>query len=205
MAGGSAAWLSLPDAEVTYDPAFLSPDQATRLFEELRATTAWRQERIRIHGRVVDVPRLTAWHGDEGAEYVYSGLVNRPAPWTAALLEVKRAAEEASGAELNCVLANWYRTGRDSVSWHSDDEPELGECPVIASVSLGGTRTFQMKHKARPQLRASLALTHGSLLVMRGPTQHHWLHQVPKTRREVAERINLTYRLIRLRANRGGG
>ena len=103
-----------------------------------------------------------------------------PLPWTPALLEVKRAVEPPSGVAFNSVLLNRYRTGKDSVSWHADDEPEFGERPVIASVSFGGTRTFQLKHKKRKELKASVELTHGSLLIMRGGTQANWLHQDPE-------------------------
>jgi alkylated DNA repair dioxygenase AlkB len=188
--------LDLPDAEVILDPAFFSGSEADRLLRELRDTTAWRQETIKFYGKTIDVPRLTAWYGDEGTGYVYSGIKNVPLPWTPALLEVKRAVEPPSGVVFNSVLVNRYRTGRDSVSWHSDDEPEFGEQPVIASVSFGGTRTFQLKHKKRQELKASVELTHGSLLIMRGGSQANWLHRIPKTAKPVEERLNLTFRAI---------
>ena len=140
--------------------------------------------------------RLTAWYGDEGAAYTYSGLKNTPVPWTGPILEVKRAVEPHCGVTFNSVLLNRYRSGQDSVSWHADDEPEFGKDPVIASVSFGETRAFQLKHKKRKELRASVELTHGSLLLMRGGTQENWLHQVPKTRRPVRERLNLTFRVV---------
>jgi alkylated DNA repair dioxygenase AlkB len=188
--------LDLPDAEVFFYPHFFRAPEADRLLVELRDTTVWRQETIRLYGKKIDMPRLTAWYGDEGATYVYSGIKNVPMPWTPALLEVKRAVEPACGVIFNSVLLNDYRDGRDSVSWHSDDEPEFGERPVIASVSFGGTRTFQLKHKKRKELKASIPLTHGSLLIMRGDTQARWLHQVPKTAQHVDERLNLTFRAI---------
>ena len=169
--------------------------EADRLFLELRDTTAWRQETIRFYGKDIAVPRLTAWYGDEGIRYTYSGIENVALPWTPPLLEVKRAVEPPCGVVFNGVLLNRYRTGRDSVSWHADDEPEFGERPVIASVSFGGTRTFQLKHKTRKD-KASIELTHGSLLIMRGGTQANWLHQIPKTARQVEERVNLTFRAI---------
>ena len=188
--------LDLPEAEVFVYPAFFSVPEADRLLGELRDTTAWRQETIKLYGKSISVPRLTAWYGDEGTSYFYSGITNVPRPWTPVLLEVKRAVEPPSGVVFNSVLLNCYRTGKDSVSWHADDEPEFGEQPVIASVSFGGTRTFQFKHKKRKELKASLELTHGSLLIMRGDTQANWLHQIPKTAKHVEERLNLTFRAI---------
>src|SRR5512135_2217372 len=194
--GRSPRHLDLPDAEVLFYPAFFAAPEADRLLAELRDTTAWRQETMRLYGKDIAVPRLTAWYGDEGLRYTYSGIENVAIRWTAPLLEVKRAVEPPCGVTFNSVLLNYYRTGRDSVSWHADDEPEFGERPVIASVSFGGTREFQFKHKKCKDLRASLELTHGSLLIMRGGTQANWLHQIPKTPRAVEERVNLTFRLI---------
>ncbi len=177
-------------------PAFFSPCEADRLLQKLRDTTAWRQETIKLYGKTIDVPRLTAWYGDAGTSYVYSGIRNVPLPWTPALIEVKRAVEPPSGVVFNSVLLNRYRTGKDSVSWHADDEPEFGEQPVIGSVSFGGTRTFQLRHKQRKELKMSVELTHGSLLIMRGGTQANWLHRLPKTGRPVEERLNLTFRVV---------
>jgi alkylated DNA repair dioxygenase AlkB len=189
--------LALPDGDVVFYPEFFPPAAADRLLQELRGTTAWRQEAIRLYGRDVPLPRLTAWYGDPGTGYTYSGIANVPAPWTPALLEVKQAVEPVAGVAFNSVLLSRYRTGQDGVAWHSDDEPEFGEDPVIASVSFGGTRTFQLRHKGDKNLRASVELTHGSLLLMRGSTQKDWVHRVPKTTREVPERLNLTYRVVR--------
>ena len=188
--------LDLPDADVVLCPAFFSASEADRLLQELRDTTAWRQETIKFYGKTIDVPRLTAWYGDEGTGYIYSGIKNVPLPWTSALLDVKQAVEPPSGVLFNSVLLNRYRTGKDSVSWHADDEPEFGEQPVIASASFGATRAFQFKHKKRRDLKASVELTHGSLLIMRGGTQANWVHQVPKVARPVEERLNLTFRAI---------
>jgi alkylated DNA repair dioxygenase AlkB len=167
---------------------------AWRLFEELMALTPWRQEVATLMGRRVPIPRLTAWHGAAG--YVYSGIEMAPAPWNEPLLETKAVAEACAGQAFNSVLLNLYRDGRDSVSWHADNEPGLGRDPVIASVSLGATRRFQMKHRRR-EARVALDLRSGSCLVMAGATQHHWLHQVPKTSRPVGPRINLTFRAMR--------
>jgi alkylated DNA repair dioxygenase AlkB len=188
--------LNLPDADVRLYMGFLPPSSADRLLRELLETTDWRQESFRLYGKDIQFPRLTAWYGDEGAGYVYSGIKNVPLPWTSPILEVKRAVEPACAVVFNSVLLNRYRTGRDSVSWHADDEPEFGENPVIASVSFGGTRAFQLKHKKRKGLKASIELTHGSLLIMRGGTQANWLHQIPKTVKDVEERLNLTFRAV---------
>lgn len=188
--------LNLPDAEVDFYPTFFSAEVADHLLRELLDTTAWRQDTIKGWGKQIALPRLTAWYGDEGIRYTYSGIENVALPWTQPLLEVKRAVEIPSGVAFNGVLLNRYRNGRDSVSWHADDEPEFGDMPVIASVSFGGTRTFQLKHKTRNDLKASIELTHGSLLMMRGGTQANWLHQIPKTARRVEERVNLSFRAI---------
>ena len=171
----------------------LGAADAARLFEQLMAVTEWRHEIATVMGRRVPIPRLTAWHGVAG--YVYSGIRMAPAPWNPPLLEIKAVAEACAGQAFNSVLLNLYRDGRDSVSWHADNEPGLGRDPVIASVSLGAVRRFQMKHRERDE-RLSLDLPPGSCLIMGGPTQHHWLHQVPKTGRPVGSRINLTFRTM---------
>jgi alkylated DNA repair dioxygenase AlkB len=193
--------LNLPDADVVLYPSFFSATVADRLLHELRETTVWRQETINLYGKTIRMPRLTAWYGDDGTGYIYSGIKNSPHSWTAPLIEVKLAVEPPSGVIFNSVLLNCYRTGRDSVSWHADNEPEFGARPVIASVSFGGTRCFQLKHKKRRDLKVSIDLTHGSLLIMRGDTQANWLHQVPKTAKPVAERLNLTFRMVVAPAN----
>ncbi len=189
--------LDLPDGDVVFYPSFFPQAEADRLLQELLTTTAWRQESIKLYGKPIDVPRLTAWYGEEGTGYTYSGIVNEPQLWTPVLLEVKRAVEVPAGVTFNSVLLNRYRSGKDSVAWHSDDEKEFGENPVIASVSFGGARTFQFKHKKRKDLKASVELTHASLLIMRGATQHNWVHQIPKTAKDVPERVNLTFRAVR--------
>ena len=173
--------------------AALAEADASRLFGQLTAVTPWRQEIATVMGRRVPIPRLTAWHGAAG--YVYSGIEMTPAPWNAPLLELKAIAEACAGQAFNSVLLNLYRDGRDSVSWHADNESGLGRDPVIASVSLGAMRRFQMKHRRR-EARVALDLPSGSCLVMAGATQHHWLHQVPKTSRPVGPRINLTFRTM---------
>jgi alkylated DNA repair dioxygenase AlkB len=182
------------DGEVWSFERAIEAHDADRLFHDLHASIAWRQETATIMGRRVRVPRLTAWHGEAG--YVYSGIRMSPMPWNAPLLELKAAAEACAGHAFNSVLLNLYRDGRDSVSWHADNEPGLGRNPVIASLSLGATRRFQLKHRQSGE-RVAIDLAHGSCLVMAGATQHHWLHQLPKTARPVGPRINLTFRSMR--------
>lgn len=176
--------------------AFWPAPEADALFAALRRELPWRQETITLFGRTSPVPRLTSWHGDPGTAYAYSGIAMDPAPWTPSLTAIKTRVEAAAGTRFNSVLANLYRDGRDGVAWHSDDEPELGPEPVIASASFGATRAFQLRAKADPSRRRTLLLPHGSLLVMRGSTQRLWRHQVPKTAKPVGERINLTFRLV---------
>jgi alkylated DNA repair dioxygenase AlkB len=179
------------DGVVCLYPDALPPADADRLLEALRDGIAWRQEVATVMGRRLPIPRLTAWHGAAG--YVYSGIRLTPAPWTAPLLELKALAEAIARQPFNSVLLNLYRDGRDSVSWHADNEPGLGQNPVIASLSLGAVRRFQLKHRRLPE-RLTLDLPHGSCLVMAGATQHHWLHQLPKTKAPVGPRVNLAFR-----------
>jgi len=195
--GEDDSWLPMPDAEVGFLPEFFQPDESDHFFRDLLSQTNWRQEKIRVYGKHLDLPRLTAWYGDPGKAYSYSGISMEPYPWTDCLLTVKHKVDAAAGVRFNSVLLSLYRTGEDSLSWHQDDEPELGDDPVIASVSFGATRCFQFRHKARKELsKVSIDLTHGSLLIMRGPTQRFWVHQVPKTAKSVPPRINLTFRVI---------
>lgn len=183
---------------LTYDGAWLPGAEAEGLLRTLEAQTPWRQDRITLFGRSHDVPRLTAWYGDPGCSYAYSGLRLVPLPWTEALGSMRARVARAAGVAFNSVLLNWYRDGNDSMGWHADDEPELGPDPVIASVSLGAARTFQLKHRQdKTERRIDLDLEHGSLLVMHPPTQAHWVHAVPKRRRAGrGGRINLTFRYV---------
>lgn len=192
----STCRLEMPDADVSFYPEFFSAGEADALFEALKMGIAWEQKSIKLYGNVMQMPRLTAWYGDPGAIYTYSGISETPLPWTPDLMQIRDRLDSEVGVQFNSVLLNYYRGGQDSMSWHSDDEPELGQNPVIASVSFGAARKFQFKHRSNPELRAAVELTHGSLLLMRGPTQHHWKHQVPKSARPLAPRINLTFRVI---------
>lgn len=187
--------LSLPEADISFVAGFLA--DANALFEEVRDTSAWQDQILRMYGKEIPLPRRTAWYGDPETAYTYSGIRNTPLPWTKAITKIRQAVQDHCGLTFNSVLLNQYRTGKDSVAWHADDEPELGTNPVIASISLGATRRFNFKHKRSPYRGTSIDLTHGSLLVMKGPTQANWLHQIPKTTKPVGARINLTFRAVR--------
>jgi alkylated DNA repair dioxygenase AlkB len=163
------------------------------IMQRLCDETAWKAETIFLFGREVLQPRLSAWYGE--ARYTYSGRSFEPLPFTPLQLDIKRAVEAATGKRFNSVLLNYYRDGQDSMGFHSDDEPELGPQPAIASVSFGATRTFILKHKKRPQT-VKLDLTDGSLLLMAGKLQHCWRHGINKERKPCGPRINLTFRLI---------
>jgi alkylated DNA repair dioxygenase AlkB len=174
-----------------YHETFYAKESADGLFAQLRAETPWQQERSRMG----PFPRLTAWYADAGLVYRYSGVTHQAIEWTEALAQIRHAVEAAAGTPFNSVLLNFYRDGQDSIGYHADDEPELGVNPVIASISLGSVRQFVLKHKKRGE-KITYQLAHGSLLVMGGTCQHHWMHGLPKTKAAVGERINLTFRHI---------
>ncbi len=191
--GGCA--LAMPDGECLLYERVFSGDRHDRLLQALLEQIPWQQQIIKIHGRDIASPRLSAWYGDPGAVYRYSGLRLEPLDWTPLLLEIKAVAEALAAVRFNSVLLNLYRDGQDSMGWHSDAEPELGRNPVIASVSLGAQRRFVLRHK-RSSACLRLDLEPGSVLLMRGATQHHWRHQLPKTREPKGPRVNLTFRII---------
>ncbi len=196
MTGAETACPNLlpQDGVLLLHQAALTPADATALCHELQGQLDWRQETLTIMGRPVSAPRLTAWYGDHA--YRYSGLCHAPRPMPASLCVAKAVAERLAGQAFNSVLANLYRDGQDSMGWHADNERSLGPEPVIASLSLGAPRRFQLKHRREPSLRLDLVLPAGSCLIMAGPIQHHWLHQLPKTSRPIGARINLTFRRI---------
>jgi alkylated DNA repair dioxygenase AlkB len=191
------------DFELLVD--FLAPQEAARLYERLLggAWVQWRQDHLRLGGRCIALPRLTAWYGEPGTRYRYSGIVNTALPWDAGLQSLAARVAQACGVSFNGVLLNLYRDGSDSVSWHSDDEPELGAAPVIGSLSVGAARPFQLRHKdyRRNGLpMEELVLRSGSLLVMRGSTQRCWQHRLPKqVRHPCGPRVNLSFRWIEAR------
>ena len=192
---GSIQAIPLPDGVITlYRNVFEAGHD--RLFQSLYTEIPWQQQVITLYGRAVASPRLSAWYGDPGAVYRYSGLRLEPLPWTPVLLEIRQVVTDLAETPFNSVLLNLYRDGQDSMGWHSDAEPELGRNPVIASVSLGAVRRFVLRHKKRKEQHIALELEPGSVLVMAGALQHHWRHALPKTRQVVGPRINLTFRLI---------
>jgi alkylated DNA repair dioxygenase AlkB len=180
-----------------YDPAFLPRPEADALFEALLALPDWAHDTVRLFGKEHLTPRLVAWYGDSGTDYRYSGTVHHPLPWPQCLSELRERLARDENLSFDSVLANHYRDGRDSMGWHSDDERELGTCPVIASVSVGATRRFLLRHRTRRDIETvELELAHGSLLVMRGTTQRHWKHSLPKSARCKRARVNLTFRQV---------
>jgi len=186
-----------PDAQLNLYPHVYSAAQSATLFSCLKENIQWQQDIINIHGRQIPIPRLNAWYGDTNATYHYSGLHFKPRPWFAELEALKQTAEKLAKTRFNSVLANLYRSGQDSVAWHSDDETELGKNPIIASLSFGAERDFVLKHKYDTSLKPlRLKLPEGSVLIMAGETQHYWLHQIPKTRKSIEARINLTFRWV---------
>ena len=188
--------LKLTDAEINYLPHFLPPTIADDFLAQLTKTLEWRQDLIQLFGRPVAIPRLQAWYGDTDAHYRYSGLDLHPLPWTDELNQLRRLIQEQTDYRFNSVLANLYRDGQDSVGWHSDNEPELGTSPAIASLTLGAERRFCLRHKTHKEQVHQIQLAHGSLLLMAGETQQHWLHSLPKTKRPTKPRINLSFRQI---------
>ena len=176
---------------------FLSPSDANLLLQKLKTSIDWRQESIKMYGKVYPVPRETECYGDKGNNYAYSDINCNPSPWTPELLELKNQIEAIlPGEKFNSVLLNRYRNGNDKVSWHSDDEKELGINPTIASLSLGATRRFDLRHKTDKSKIFKLNLSSGSLLIMKGELQHFWEHQIPQQKLILEERINLTFRKI---------
>jgi len=157
---------------------------------------AWRHEQIMVYGRHHYQPRYTAWHGDAGVKYGYSGIQLKPRPWNVCLDSIRDQIQKISGTRFNAVLLNWYRDGLDAMGWHADNEPELGPHPTIASVSLGAERDFHLRSNDK-RWKLSIPLTHGSLLMMQGALQHHWQHALPKRRRVKDLRLNLTFRTVR--------
>lgn len=156
----------------------------------------WKQDHLKLYGKLIPLPRLTAWYGDPGAAYTYSGIKSEPNPWNAGLLHIKRRIEDAINSTFNCVLLNWYRDGQDSLSWHADDEKELGKNPVIASANFGESRDFQLRRNSHQDQKITMPLRHGTLLVMRGELQQNWKHAVPKRAGIQGSRFNLTFRNI---------
>ena len=188
--------LDLPESNITYYPDFITSEVATLYFKIFKETIPWQQDNIKVFGKVYAQPRLTAFYGNGAKSYSYSNITMQPRSFTTELLEIKQEIESAMEVEFNSCLLNLYRNGRDSNGWHADDEKELGQDAIIASISLGEERPFHLRYKRNTKVKHKIVLGHGSLLLMKGSTQHHWQHQIPKTTKPIAARINLTFRVL---------
>lgn len=187
----------LPNAEIEYYPNFFDSDKSKMLFEKLHTEIPWQQDDIKVFGKIHPQPRLTALFGNEGKPYSYSNIVMQPHPWNPLLMFIKNEIEEVCPENFTTVLLNLYRDGKDSNGWHADNERELGRNPVIASVSFGSERSFHLQHNTIVDGKLKITLGNGSLLLMKGETQHFWKHQIPKTAKPIGPRINLTFRIIK--------
>jgi alkylated DNA repair dioxygenase AlkB len=189
--------LDLPDAEIIYYPQLFDKEQADNIYTELLKEIAWQQDNITVYGKTHPQPRLTALYGNDGKPYSYSNITMQPKPWNSLLQKIKYYIEASTECQFTTVLLNQYRDGKDSNGWHADNEKELGTNPIIASLSLGAERVFQLKHNTISEAKKNIILEHGSLLLMKGSTQHFWKHQIPKTTKPIGNRINLTFRSIK--------
>ena len=214
-------WISVPHGELFYAQAFVpqsisdrtlayflenkqglpvSTDWANLPHDTLAAVDfsniAWKQDFIQLYGKRIPLPRLTSWYGDAGKSYTYSGIQSQPHAWNKGLSYLKARVEAVAGASFNSVLLNWYRSGEDHLSWHADDEKELGHDPMIASLNFGETRDFVLRLNDDHSIKICIPLIHGTLLLMRGALQHHWQHSVPKRKKVQRTRFNLTFRRI---------
>ena len=189
--------LDLPDAEISYYPQFFEAVEADALFIELLETTFWQQDSITVFGKTHPQPRLTALYGNTDKAYTYSNLTMEPHPWNPLLQKIKNQIAAVCDTNFTSVLLNLYRDGKDSNGWHADNEKELGTNPVIASISLGAERAFHLQHNCDKNRKHKMILQHGSLLIMKGATQHNWKHQISKTAKPINPRINLTFRWIK--------
>lgn len=187
----------LPDAEVLYYPTFLDATTSVALFQQLLRETPWQSDSITLFGKTHPQPRLTAFYGAAELSYSYSNIKMNANIWTPELLNLKKEIEIKAETAFNSVLINLYRDGKDSNGWHADNEKELGINPVIASITLGSERFFHLKHISNPAYKCKIKLENGSLLLMKGSTQHFYKHQIPKTMQAIDARINLTFRTIK--------
>jgi len=186
----------IQNGEYIYIPAFINKTRSDFYLNTFLKEIEWKQQKMNMYGKTLMFPRLTSWYGDSDKPYTFSGITLTPNQWSKELLEIKNNIESKWSIQFNSVLLNLYRDGKDSISWHTDAEKELGNNPVIASVNFGATRKFQLRYKQTKE-KIEIELKHGSLLIMLGELQHYWQHQVPKTKKKVGERINLTFRLIK--------
>jgi len=194
---GNLQGYNFPQELLEYTPAFLTPAESDMLLEKFIKTVPWQQTELKILDKVIPTPRLIAWFGDNQNSYQLAGRMIKVLPWTSELSSLRERIEKASGHTFNSVLLNYYRDGSDSVSWHRDKESELGDRPVIASLSLGQERNFDFRSVADHKLKYALPLAHGSLLLMKGDLQTGWEHRIAKSAAIKRPRINLTFRLVR--------
>ena len=188
--------VKIQNGEYINIPDFYNKNQSDEFLQSFKEKIYWKQESMNMYGRELLFPRLTAWYGDDNKPYSFSGITLQPHAWSDELLKIKNDIEPLCECIFNSVLLNRYRDGQDSISWHTDAEKELGLNPIIASVNFGVERTFQLRHMNTKE-RIDIVLKHGSLLIMKGELQHYWQHQIPKSKRVLDERINLTFRLIK--------
>ena len=187
----------LPDADIEYYSNFFDVEKSKLLFEKLLNEIPWQQDNITVFGKTHPQPRLTALYGNEGKPYSYSNIVMQPHHWSPLLMFIKNEVEEVCNENFTTVLLNLYRNGKDSNGWHADNERELGRNPIIASISFGAERSFHLQHNTISEAKLKITLENGSLLLMKGETQHFWKHQIPKTAKPIDSRINLTFRIIK--------
>jgi alkylated DNA repair dioxygenase AlkB len=186
----------LPDAAIELHEHFFDAQESGSIMQALISEIDWKQYQIKIFGKTLDQPRLTAYYGEDHPYYAYSNIKLQPIPFTPILLSIKNKIETLTLEKFNGVLLNYYRNGDDSMGWHADDEKELGTNPVIASLSFGASRNFQLQHSLDKSIsKATIVLNDASLLIMKGVTQHFWKHQIPK-QKNTGPRINLTFRKI---------
>jgi alkylated DNA repair dioxygenase AlkB len=186
----------LPNTLLEYHPGFIGQQTSDELLNHFIATTPWKQSTQKMWEKEYLTPRLTSWHGDIGTNYSVSGKISNPNPWTPELLHIKAIVEPLAGIKFNSVLLNYYRDGNDSVAWHSDRESILGKNPIIASVSFGQVRSFDIRNKADHSEHYSVKLEHGSFLLMKAGLQEHWEHRIAKSTKAMGARINLTFRVV---------
>ncbi len=186
----------LPNADIGYYPKFIATEKATTYFSTFKAHIPWQQDDITVFGKTYPQPRLTCLFATNKKPYRYANITMQPHQFTPELIEIKNELQKLVNIEFTTCLLNLYRNGQDSNGWHADDEKELGKNPIIASITLGQERFFHLRNKKDKSLKHKLLLEHGSLLMMKGETQHYWQHQIPKTAKPIGERINLTFRVI---------
>lgn len=189
------------DGKSFYFGRILNQNEEEKFFEELMEEVSWKHDEVLIFGKKITTARKTAWYGDREFEYTYSKMTKKAKLWIPEMLPLKHKVEEETGLKFNSCLLNLYHSGEEGMSWHSDAEAELGPRPSIASLSLGAQRRFVFKHKVSGE-KIELQLEPGSLLLMAGETQKHWLHSLPKSKKITEPRINLTFRNIKKLNNR---